>query len=192
MKRLIARAALTAGLLVPLAALVALRVTPHPALAASAHGRAAASQTSAVDAAGLRKKLAALKGKVVVLNVWATWCGPCVMEFPELVKFERSYRGRGVTVIGLSMDDPKKAHGVVPPFLAQQGAHFPVFTLKPVDSQTLKPLDPQTVIAVVDKGWEGAIPMTYVLDRTGQMRTRLTGARRYEAFEDAVRPLLRG
>jgi thiol-disulfide isomerase/thioredoxin len=192
MKRLISRAALPAALLVLLAALVALRTAPRAALAAPAHGKAAASQTAAVDAAGLRRRLAALKGKVVVLNVWATWCGPCVMEFPELVKFERTYRGRGVTVIALSMDDPKKARGVVPPFLAQQRVHFPVYTLKPVDSQTLKPIDPQTVIAVVDKGWEGAVPMTYVFDRSGQMRTRLTGARRYEAFEDAVRPLLRG
>jgi thiol-disulfide isomerase/thioredoxin len=192
MKRLIPRAALTAALLVPLAALVAPRVAPRPALAASAHGKTGTSPMAAVDAAALRKKLAALKGKVVVLNVWATWCGPCVMEFPELVKFERTYRGRGVTVIALSMDDPKQARGVVPPFLAQQGAHFPVYTLKPLDSQTLKPIDPQTVIAVVDKGWEGAIPMTYVFDRSGQMRTRLTGARWYEAFEDAVRPLLRG
>jgi hypothetical protein len=89
-----------------------------------------------------------------------------------------------VTVVGLSIDDPNKAKSLVPPFLAQQGAHFPVYTLKPVDTQT--------VIAAVDKNWDGAIPVTYVFDRSGSMRTRLRGARQYEAFEDAVKPLLRG
>jgi len=81
------------------------------------------------------------------------------------------------------MDDPHKARQVVPPFLARQRAGFPIYIMKPVD--------PQKVIAVVDKGWEGAIPMTYVYDRSGTMRTRLTGARGYEAFEDAVKPLLK-
>ena len=81
------------------------------------------------------------------------------------------------------MDDPKKARQVVPPFLAQQRAGFPIYVMKPVD--------PQKLIAVVDKGWEGAIPMTYVFDRTGHLRTRLTGASRYEVFEDAVKPLLK-
>jgi thiol-disulfide isomerase/thioredoxin len=184
MKRWISRAALTAALLVPLAILAAERLAPLPALAAPAHRKAAGAPLAAVDAPALRQRLAALKGKVVVLNVWATWCGPCVMEFPELVKFERSYRGRGVTVVGLSIDDPHKAKSLVPPFLARQGAHFPVFTLKPVDTET--------VIGAVDKNWDGAIPVTYVFDRSGDMRTRLTGARRYEAFEDAVKPLLRG
>jgi thiol-disulfide isomerase/thioredoxin len=184
MKRSIPRAALTFALLVPLAVLAATRIAPRPALAAPATRKAAGSRLAAVDASALRRKLAALKGKVVVLNVWATWCGPCVMEFPELVKFQRAYRDRGVTVVGLSIDDPNKAKSLVPPFLAQQGAHFPVYTLKPVDTQT--------VIAAVDKNWDGAIPVTYVFDRSGSMRTRLRGARQYEAFEDAVKPLLRG
>jgi thiol-disulfide isomerase/thioredoxin len=184
MKRWIPRVALTAALLAPLALLAAPRRAAHAAHAAPAHRPAAGSPLTAVDAAALRQKLAALKGKVVVLNVWATWCGPCVMEFPELVKFERTYRGRGVTLVGLSIDDPKKAKSLVPPFLARQGAHFPVFTLKSVDTVT--------VIGAVDKNWDGAIPVTYVFDRSGDMRTRLTGARRYEAFEDAVKPLLRG
>ena len=56
----------------------------------------------AVDAAGLRQKLAQQRGRVIVLNMWATWCPPCVHEFPDLVKLDRAYQKRGVVVIGLA------------------------------------------------------------------------------------------
>lgn len=183
MKQLISR---TAGwALLPLAlAAVMLAARPHPLRAAPPHIRAARPRLTAVDAAGLRQKLTALKGKVVVLNVWATWCGPCAMEFPDLVKFERAYRNRGVTVIGLSMDDPSKAQQLVPPFLARQGAQFTVYTLKPGAAAD--------VINVVDKNWQGAIPMTYILDRSGRVRSVLMGARSLSDFQGAVQVALRG
>lgn len=191
MSKLISRAFLAAALLAPVAAPlkalppgVASRLSRHPAPVRPAHGKTSGFQLAAVDAAALRHRLAALKGKVVVLNVWATWCGPCVKEFPELVRFDRAYRSRGVTVIGLSTDDPGKARQLVPPFLARQQVSFPIYIMKPVD--------PQKVIAVVDKGWEGFIPMTYFIDRSGRLRTRFESARTYEAFADAVKPLLKG
>jgi thiol-disulfide isomerase/thioredoxin len=137
-----------------------------------------------VDAPALQQKLAKLRGKVVVLNMWATWCGPCVQEFPDLVRLDRAYRSRGVTVIALSMDDPLKARQLVPPFLAKQGATFPVYTLKPGD--------PQAVVRVFDKYWNGSIPVTYVFDRTGRLHTRLVGARTLDGFKMAVQPVLAG
>lgn len=159
--------------------------TPHSLLGAgSSHSSTAGPTSTALDAAGVRRKLTALRGKVVVLNLWATWCGPCVMEFPELVRFERAYRSRGVAVIGLSMDDPEKAPTLVPAFVKKQKATFPVYTIRRVD--------PQGVIHVFDKYWEGSIPMTYVFDRTGHLHTRLTGARTTDQFETAVQPLLKG
>jgi thiol-disulfide isomerase/thioredoxin len=183
MSRVTARFTSTTALLIPLAAAAVLIVPPRPA-AAPAHGRAASSRLTAVDAAGLRQKLAALKGRVVVLNVWATWCGPCAMEFPDLVKLERAYRNRGVTVIGLSLDDPDKVQQVVPPFLAQRGAHFTVYAMKRVD--------PTTVIGVVDKNWQQALPTTYVLDRVGHVRTVMVGARSFTDFEGAIQVALKG
>ena len=153
-----------------------------PATAASSHRAPARAKLTALDAAALRQKLAALRGKIVVLNMWATWCGPCVMEFPELVKFSRAYRDRGVAVIGLSMDDPGKAMQVVPPFLQKQKATFPVYIMKTGSEET--------IVKVVDKYWEGSIPMTYVFDRAGRLQTRLVGAKNIDQFEMAVRPLL--
>jgi thiol-disulfide isomerase/thioredoxin len=142
------------------------------------------SRLTAVDAAALRGRLSALRGKVVVVNMWATWCGPCVMEFPELVKLDRTYRGRGVAVVGLSMDEPAQARQVVPPFLTRHRPGFPVLILKPGASQS--------VVRVLDANWRGAIPMTYIFDRTGRLRTRIEGARTLEGFEMVIRPLLTG
>jgi thiol-disulfide isomerase/thioredoxin len=154
----------------------------RPATAALSRGAPARAKLTALDAAALRQKLAALRGKIVVLNMWATWCGPCVMEFPELVKFSRAYRDRGVTVIGLSMDDPSKAMQVVPPFLQKQKPTFPIYIMKAGSEQA--------IVRVVDKYWEGSIPMTYVFDRTGHLQTRLVGARNLDQIEMAIRPLL--
>jgi thiol-disulfide isomerase/thioredoxin len=142
----------------------------------------AASALTAVDASSLRAKLAALKGKVVVLNMWATWCGPCVLEFPELVKLDQAYRARGVAVIGLSLDDPKTAQRKVTQFVHQQHVGFRIFTLKPTNAET--------VVQSVDKYWRGSIPMTYVFDRSGRLRSRLSGARTLDGFVMAVKPLL--
>ena len=172
--------ALSAALLVS-----SLPVLPTVRLLAAVPARhsGTSAKLTAVDAAGVRQKLAALRGKIVVLNVWATWCGPCVMEFPDLVRFEKAYRSRGVAVIGLSVDDPAKAPTLVPAFLKKQNATFPVYTMKRVD--------PPTVIAVFDKFWGGSIPMTYVFDRKGRLQTRLEGARTIYEFEMAVKPLLK-
>jgi thiol-disulfide isomerase/thioredoxin len=152
-------------------------------LTAAPTARGAKQPLVAVDSASLRQKLAALRGKVVVLNMWATWCGPCVHEFPDIVKLDRAYRGRGVAVIGLSMDDPQTARQRVPPFLAQQRATFPIYILKPGSAEA--------TVRVVDRYWSGAIPMTYVFDRSGRLQARFTGARTFDAFEAAIKPLLR-
>jgi thiol-disulfide isomerase/thioredoxin len=152
-------------------------------LSAAARRAATTQPLVAVDSASLRQKLAALRGKVVVLNMWATWCGPCVHEFPDIVKLDRAYRGRGVAVIGLSMDDPQTARQRVPPFLAQQRATFPIYILMPGSAEA--------TVRVVDRYWAGAIPMTYVFDRSGRLQARFTGARTFEAFEGAIKPLLR-
>jgi thiol-disulfide isomerase/thioredoxin len=164
------------GVMLAALAVPGIRLTAAPRTAAK-------PVVTPVDAKALKQKLAALKGKVIVLNMWATWCGPCVMEFPDLVKLDQKYRKQGVAVIALSMDEPEKAPQAVPQFAASKGAKFPIFTLKPST-------DSEAVVRVFDANWTGAIPMTYVFDRSGRLKTRITGARTLDGFEMAVKPLL--
>ncbi len=64
-----------------------------------------AANFSLKDASGADIKLADDKGKVVLLNFWATWCGPCKIEIPWFIEFNKTYKDRGFSVLGVSMDD---------------------------------------------------------------------------------------
>ena len=79
-----------------------------------------------VDKSGYDKIIASNKGKVVVVDCWATWCVPCRKAFPETVKLSKAYADKGVVVVSLSFDDPVK--GQVPDkvkeFLVKQDAQF--------------------------------------------------------------------
>jgi len=136
-----------------------------------------------VDGAGLKKAIAGQRGKVVVLNLWATWCQPCVEEFPDLVKLHNSYRSRGLVVLAASVDEPQ-TQGKVRSFLTAQKATFPAFVRKPGDVTTF--------INVIDKNWSGAVPTTYIYDRNGRLVGKpLTGGQSYATFARAVEPLLK-
>src|SRR5258707_4017532 len=92
--------------------------------AASSLERKVAPDFTLMDAAGVSVKLSDYKGKVVLLNFWATWCGPCKLEIPWFIEFEKAYKDRGFATLGVSMDeDGWKA---VKPFVAQKAMNYPV------------------------------------------------------------------
>jgi beta-lactamase regulating signal transducer with metallopeptidase domain/peroxiredoxin len=101
------------------------------------------------------------KGKVLVVNFWATWCPPCLKEIPEFVRLDREYRARGVQVVAISTDEKANLQNAVVPFLKKQNAQFPAFL---VEAAT-----PQELTDAVDKGWSGNLPATFVFDKTGKV-----------------------
>jgi thiol-disulfide isomerase/thioredoxin len=131
-----------------------------------------------LDAKGLADAIAKNKGKVVVLNFWATWCVPCREEFPDLVRLEKAYRERGVAVLGVTIDLPKDMPKIEK-FLATSAPDFPNY-IKKVGG------DDQDFIESVDPKWGGELPFTVVYGRDGKKAEVLSGKQSYASFEKAV------
>lgn len=150
------------------------------ALALPAH--AATINVTPAGPAAIKKAIAGERGHVVVVNFWATWCGPCVAEFPALVALQRGYKSRGLVVFGVSADSLRDLDTKVKPFLAEQHAAFPQFLQ---DAS-----DPDQMIDSFDPKWQGDIPRTFIYDRRGRLVKELSGPQTEKSFAAAVKPLL--
>lgn len=137
--------------------------------------------TGDVDAKGLAAAVAKDRGKVVVVNFWATWCVPCREEFPDLVKLEKAYRSRGVAVLGVSIDLSKDLPKVEK-FLAANKPDFPNYIKRAGG-------DDQDFIDAVDPKWGGELPFTVVYGKDGKKARSLSGKQSYAQFEKAVKEL---
>ena len=126
------------------------------------------------DLSGKKVRLSDFKGKVVILDFWATWCGPCRMEIPHFVRLQSKYRAQGLAIVGLSLDaDGEKS---VRPFADEHDVNY---TMLLANGET----------ANLYGGVVG-IPTTFVLDRQGRIVKKFIGVMPPEAFEEAIRPLL--
>ncbi len=144
---------------------------------------AAHAAVAPADAPAIKKAIAAQKGHVVLVNFWATWCGPCVAEFPAIVKAARQYRTQGLTVIAVSADSAKDLHTKVAPFLAKQGATFPAYLEKSAD--------PEDFINAFDPSWQGDLPRSFLYDRQGRRVKTLTGEQTAQSLAAAIAPYLK-
>ncbi len=154
------------------------------AIAALAAATIAATAPAPIDPAGYGRMIAGLKGRVVVVNMWATWCEPCREEFPDFVRLHREMRGRGLEVVAISMDLPDRRDSAVIPFLASVGAAFPTYLKSAGDDEAF--------INAVDPGWSGGLPATFVYDARGRRVKNLSGSITFEQLRRAVDPLLEG
>lgn len=116
----------------------------------------------------------ALKGKVVVIDFWATWCPPCVHEIPGYVELQKKYADQGLVIVGLSVD--RGGEKVVKPFAEKKGINYP---LAIVGSD----------LAELFGGVE-AIPTTFLVDREGNIRHKKVGSMETDAYEALIKPLL--
>ena len=115
-----------------------------------------------------------IEGKVVLLNLWATWCGPCRSEMPWFVEFQNRYRDRGFTVAAVSMDED--GWDVVRPFVEELGLNFPVL---------LGGDDTEVSFGAVD-----AIPVTLIIDREGRIAFWHEGVPEKAEYERQIESLL--
>jgi peroxiredoxin len=126
------------------------------------------------DASGSLVKLSGLKGKVVLLDFWATWCTGCKVEIPWYMEFENKYGKDGLAAIGVSMDDD--GWKSVKPFLQEHKLNYPVV------------IGTQEVANAY--GGLPSLPMTLLIDRTGNIAESHAGMVNKDEFEKKIKQLL--
>lgn len=134
-----------------------------------------------MDKAKLEKLIKNRNGKVLLLNIWASWCPPCKKEFPDLVKIADKYKNSKVEIIGLSVDDRSDLQTEVVPFLQKNNVNFKIYI------QNFKNIE--ELISFFPK-WEGAIPLTVIFDKNGKEKNFIIGMRDFEFFDKAIQKVL--
>ena len=122
------------------------------------------------DVNGNKVSLSDFKGKVIILDFWATWCRPCRIEIPFFVKLYEKYKDEGLVIIGISLD--KEGKDVLIPFIKKYGINYPI-----VLGNTK-----------VERAYGGirGIPTTFIIDKQGRIRNKHIGVPKNfeEVFEN--------
>ncbi len=132
----------------------------------------AAPAFTLTDINGQQVSLADFRGKVVVLDFWATWCPPCRREIPDFIDLQKQYGSQEVQIVGIALDEPDK----VKSFARDMKMNYPVLLGTPD-------------IAMRYGGIDG-IPTTFVIDRKGMIANRFEGFRPADVFDREIRKLL--
>jgi len=123
-----------------------------------------------LNLAGNTVNLSDFKGKVVLINFFATYCPPCRMEIPDFIRLQEKFSPKGFTVIGISVDNDGER--VLPPFVERLGINYPVLMA--------------TTKVLKDYGDIYALPVTFILDRDHKIVKKITGM----VNEEELRPII--
>jgi peroxiredoxin len=137
--------------------------------------RKAAPDFALKDANGQTVRLADYRGKVVLLDFWATWCGPCKIEIPWFKEFERENKDKGFAVIGVAMDD--EGWDVVKPFAKDLEINYRLVAGNDAVTEQYGGID--------------ALPTTFLIDRDGRIASIHVGLSSKSDFEDGIQELLK-
>lgn len=107
-------------------------------------------------------KLSSYAGKVLLVNLWATWCGPCRLETPELIKLHKEFRGQGVEMVGLSTENPDSSADAVRQFVQDFEVDYRIGWATPE-------------VAVTLMQGRDAIPQSFIISRNGRVVKRFVG-----------------
>lgn len=121
------------------------------------------------------------RGKVLLVDFWATWCAPCREEMPKLVRLSTSYRTKGLDFVTVSCDEPEQ-EGQAVTFVTQQGANGPLYVKHAKNDDSF--------INLIDPKWSGALPALFLFDRRGQKTNSFIGETDLKALEASIQKLL--
>ncbi len=144
-------------------------------------GSMLAADLKPMDEAGYAKLVAGAKGKVLLVNFWATYCVPCRKEMPQLVAMEVKLRAQGFQFVTISADEPEQVKDAAA-FLDKVKVPAPVFLRKAKDDDKF--------VAAIDGKWSGALPATFLYDKTGKKVKAFFGEVKMSELEAAIKKLL--
>jgi thiol-disulfide isomerase/thioredoxin len=135
-----------------------------------------------IDVKGVEHLVHVRNGKILFLNVWATWCQPCMEEFPDLVKLCNDYQNAGVDFAAISVDYPDEVDSKILPFLISQHVPFTVYVANvKKDEDFINELNPS---------WSGAVPATFIFDANGKQRVFMLGQKTIVTFKAEIDTVL--
>ena len=134
-----------------------------------------------LDAASFATLVEGKRGRVLLINLWATWCSPCLKEIPELLRLQSGYQPKDLLVLGISLDTDQPETAV----REFRDKHFPGFF-----TYLSEEPDWDTLVSVIDPAWDEVLPTSFVIDRNGELATIITGGKAYQDFAAAIAPLL--
>jgi peroxiredoxin len=142
--------------------------------AVNAESAAPAPEWELKDLDGKAVRSSDFKGKIVVLDFWATWCGPCRAEIPSFVSLQNKYAPQGLVVVGASVDEGGAP--TVKQFTQKQDVNYPVVLTDEKVQQAFGGIE--------------AIPTTFIIDRAGRVVKKHVGFADREEFEQEIKALL--
>jgi thiol-disulfide isomerase/thioredoxin len=135
-----------------------------------------------VDETTYPRMVAGYKGKVLLVDFWATWCVPCRKELPDLVKLQAKLKARGLEIVTISADEPETV-AAAPKFLKDTGAAvLPAYVKRAKDDDKF--------IGALDPKWQGALPALFLYDKTGKKAQAFFGETPIAQIEAAILKLL--
>ena len=159
----------------PLVFLIFAAAVGMPADLTPTHARKESPDFTLADSAGASVKLSGYKGRVVLLDFWATWCGGCKEEIPWYMNFQNKYKESGLSVVGVSLDDD--GWKAVKPFLAGQKVNYTIVVGKWDDMARRFGFD--------------QLPVTLLIDRDGRIADSHIGMIDKDTFEKEIQILLK-
>jgi thiol-disulfide isomerase/thioredoxin len=129
------------------------------------------------DLKGQQHNLYDWHGKVIMLNFWATWCGPCQIEIPDFIAYQKDYAKKGLQIVGIGLDETRKLRN----YVRTVGINYPVLQADPESQYSLL------------KQWGnsfGVLPFTVIIGKEGHLVYMQQGIFKKEAFDTYVKPLL--
>ncbi len=129
------------------------------------------------DLDGKQHNLYDWHGRVIMLNFWATWCGPCQVEIPDFIEYQKQYADQGLQIIGIGLDEVRKLRN----FVRTVGINYPILQA-----------DPELQYSLLNQWGNpfGVLPFTVIIAKDGQLVYMQQGIFNKQAFDKFVKPLL--